>query len=208
MLAGSAAAFAQECRCREVRHGLTRGVRSALGLLPVLLPTQRRLVEDSVGVAAGLGAAGEGGVGVEEGVTVPQEEAEARILERLLLVQRPVQRGRLGCLQLGPVAVVDLQGGLRLVDGGVEVVVEVAPEGREEGERPASLRLVARHLGVGSTGDGGEGGLSGAEVRPEPVGDFVTAGGAGRTAPVPGRVEHEVVDHHAAGGRRRGRAGL
>jgi hypothetical protein len=135
------------------------------------------VVEDAVAVAAHLGAPGERRIGVEDGRAVAQEEAEARVLERLLLLEDPVEFAGLRALEVGPGAEVDLQRRLRLVDGGVEVVVEVAAVRREEGERPAAFLLVGGDLLVGGPGHDGVGRGPGAEVRQQPGRKLVAAGG-------------------------------
>src|SRR6266851_5314975 len=174
----------------EVRDRRTGVGGAALRLLPLLLAAQGRDVQDGVRAAELLGAAAEGGVGVEHRVAVAQEAADAGLLGR------PVQDpGQAGLLQLGLVAVVEHHRPDRGVDADVEVVVEVAAERRVPGEIPALARLVRRDLRLRSPGDCGEGRVPGPQISEQPWGQLVQAGRAARARVVPRRVEHDVLQH-------------
>src|SRR6185312_12401646 len=106
-----AGASVGERRVRPVQPG-----RPSPGFLPVFLPAQRGQVKQRVGAAEAVGAARVGRVGVEDVVAVAQEAAEAGHL----------CRGGVAAddLRLGPEVVLQLRS--RPVQGGLEVVVEVA----------------------------------------------------------------------------------
>src|SRR5260221_6198498 len=131
---------------REVGNRATRVVGAALRLLPVLLATERGLVEEVVGAARRLRAARERRVGVEHVVA----DAEEATLPGLLARFTGHEESRLAALfvlGLRPVVVFDRRD--RLVERDVEVVVEVAAERRIPGERPTPLGLVDLDLGQG-----------------------------------------------------------
>src|SRR5947207_3897361 len=130
---------------------------AALGLLPLFLPAQGGEVEEVVGAAGGLEAAGVLRVRVEHTAVGLEEAAPARQLERLVRLEEVRPHG----LVLGPRAVVVLVRRDRLVDRDPEVVVEIGPERRVPGDVPTLLRLPplqllqrrARHHGVAGVAD-------------------------------------------------------
>src|SRR5882757_10338265 len=65
---------------REVRLGPPGGFRPALRLFPLLLAAERGQVQVVIRAAGLLAAPAVGGVGVEDGVAVPQETAQPRLL--------------------------------------------------------------------------------------------------------------------------------
>src|SRR6185437_2583429 len=69
---------------REVRRGGPCGLAASLGFLPLLLPAERGEVEEVVGAAGGLQAAGVLGVGVKHAPAGLEEAAPARHLEGLV----------------------------------------------------------------------------------------------------------------------------
>src|SRR5260370_36862688 len=108
---------------RSVGEGRISAMRfghPALGLLPFLRPAERREVKYRVGVPYLIGAAGEGGVGVEYLVAITQEAAQRPDLRRF-------GNGFIAVLRRGS-EIVDL-GGDGFIEGRVEVIVEVASIG-------------------------------------------------------------------------------
>src|SRR6266702_4794030 len=149
----------------EVRDGLAGLGRSALRLLPLLLPAEDRGVEERLGAAELLGAASEGRIGVEHLVAVLQEAADSGLLGRA--VEHPSETGR---LQLSLVPVVEHHRSHGRVDADVEVVVEVAAEGGVPAEVPALALLVGRDLVVRRPRYRGEGRVPGTHVPQQPGG--------------------------------------
>ena len=80
----------------------------------------------------------------------------------------------------------------------VEVIVEISPIRAHPRKRPAHAFLVSVDLGDRGTGDADKG--RGARGQVVEGWDVVADEGAGRTASVPGGVEHEVVDDELAVG--------
>src|SRR6266496_4371550 len=140
------------CSGREVGRCRPCRLAAALGLLPLFLSAQGGEVEEVIGAAGGLEAAGILRVRVEHTAVGLEEAAPARQLERLVRLEEVRPHG----LEFDPRAVVVLARRNRLVDRDPEVVVEVGPERRVPGDAPTLLRLPplefrqrgARHHGV------------------------------------------------------------
>src|SRR3954453_22108507 len=104
--------------------------------------------------------------------------------------------GRARLLVLGLAAVVVLDWCDRLVQGDVEIVVEIAPVRRDPRQAPAAARLIRRDLGQGRARDQHERRVPLMQQRQVAEGIYVT--GAARAAILPRRVEHEVVHDELA----------
>src|SRR5205823_6601283 len=111
-------------------------LRASLRFLPVLLPAERGEIQEAVGTTE-VDPAAVRRVGVEDLVADGEETTQAGLLARPLEHPRSA-----GLAQLRALPVVEPDGLPGRVDGDVEVVVEVAAEGRVEGHRPTPLGLV------------------------------------------------------------------
>src|SRR5215211_9131217 len=182
--------------------------RASLRLLPRLLPAERGEVEVAVAVVELFDATAERGVGVEDLVADAEECTDARPVAAHALRK---WHSRLGELGLG--AVEDLHRRVPVVEGGVEVVVEVAAEGGVPGERPAHTFAERGDLLVRRPRHRDQRGV--ANVQLPQIADAVGGGRAARAAGVTGMlgtVGVDIVDPHegcspAVAGPRTGRAG-
>jgi len=121
---------------------------------------------------------------MKEVLILAVEDAQARLLA-------PGEEGLALLLQGGLVLVVVLHGRDAVVEGDVEVVVEVGAEGRHPGEGPAHAPLEGVDLGERRARHDHEGGVAREQVRE--VGDVVGEEGAAGAAFVLVGAQHEVV---------------
>src|SRR6266700_4922583 len=151
----------------------------------LVLASQRRQVQEDVGLAQQVGDRAVAGPGVQHGVAIAEEDADAALLAG------PGGPGfaPVGQLLRGPEVVLD--GRHALVVRHVEVVVEVASLRRIPREGPAHPLPERLDLADRRPGHRGVRGLVGMQVGQ--VTDAVGLVGADRTTLVPSRVEHEVL---------------
>src|SRR3981081_2803028 len=138
-----------------------------------------------------LPAAAIGGVSVEDGVAVPQETTETRQLKRPFTLE-PVDRACLFVLLFGPISVFERPHFFVQCD--VEVVIEVATEGRIPWERPAPSRFVSLDLVQRRACHHRHRRVSAMQVPEATFRGLITQRRAAWARLIPCRTEHEVID--------------